>query len=293
MSPTIETSHTAPQLLYTLYLFIKVDILTMALPVLLFATLTSKNTSILRGLNATLWTFAHLLQYCVSNQTRCSDAQNQDDNLNKPWRPLPSGRISMKNARALRWALLPLCFLLSTRYGLVDLGILMAGGMYLNNEWRWDRHWLTRAVLNAIAYGTWDMGATVLSFGGRSPFLAAGTLRTIISNSLIVLTTIHAADFCDEEGDRAEGRKSLPIVTQGFSRLSITFLLPFWSAVIIWANDHGVKNILDFATLTLALFLATRFYTIRDPREDRKSYVLYNIWLLMIRLVQISPIYQA
>jgi len=72
----------------------------------------------------------------------------------------------MKNARILRWTMLPLCFLLSARLGLVDLGVLMAVGMYLNNEQGWDKHWISRAILNGVAYATWDMGATILSFEG-------------------------------------------------------------------------------------------------------------------------------
>ncbi|KAI0065532.1 hypothetical protein BV25DRAFT_1798511, partial [Artomyces pyxidatus] len=73
------------------------------------ASMSARNTSANRMACAMGWTWLHLLQFCVSNQS----ANPEEDALNKPWRPIPSRRISVSATHVLRWVLLPICFALS------------------------------------------------------------------------------------------------------------------------------------------------------------------------------------
>lgn len=110
-------------------------------------------------LSAALWTWLHLLQFCVSNQS----LSPHEDALNKPWRPVPSGRITLRTAAALRWFLLPLCFLCSIHYDVLSAGIVFPIGVLLHNELKLDSHWFTRNALNALGYAVFDAGATTIA----------------------------------------------------------------------------------------------------------------------------------
>ena len=110
-----------------------------------------------------LWTWLHLLQFCVSNQSLSPD----EDALNKPWRPIPAGRISVRQATTLRWTLLPLCLFLSFAFGISAVGVVLMIGILLHNELRLDSHWFTRNVLNAVGYATFDAGAMTVAQAGE------------------------------------------------------------------------------------------------------------------------------
>ncbi|KAI0054327.1 hypothetical protein BV25DRAFT_1817197, partial [Artomyces pyxidatus] len=94
------------------------------------------------------WTWLHLLQFCVSNQS----ANPEEDALNKPWRPIPSRRISVSATHVLRWVLLPICFALSILLRVPLHGVAFAVAIFVHNDLRLDRHWLLRTVCNAWGY---------------------------------------------------------------------------------------------------------------------------------------------
>ena len=103
-----------------------------------------------------VWVFIHLLQFCVSNQTL--DAE--EDLKNKPWRPIPSGRISLRSALFLRWTLIPLCLLFSIVCGVLSPSVLFLAATIAYNELRLGAHWFLRNVLNAVGYASFSFGAT-------------------------------------------------------------------------------------------------------------------------------------
>ena len=83
----------------------------------------------------------------------------EEDAHNKPWRPLPAGRISMEVAVAIRWVLVPVCLLLSAQYGVLEVGLLFAVAIFLYNECHLDGHWALKNLMNAAAYPIIDIGA--------------------------------------------------------------------------------------------------------------------------------------
>ena len=131
-----------------------------------FAYLSAPNTSADHLLYAVIWTWLHLLQFTVSNQSLNPD----EDALNKPWRPIPSGLISVGYARALRWILLPLCFFFSVCLGTHWQGISLALAFVAHNELHLHSHWMMRNVCNAWGYASFNAGASAI---------AAGTFHTV------------------------------------------------------------------------------------------------------------------
>ena len=112
-------------------------------------------------LYAVFWTWLHLLQFCVSNQSMDSE----EDALNKPWRPIPSGLISVAGARCLRWTLLPSCFFLSAYLEVHWQGTILALSFLVYNELRLHLHWIMRNVLNAFGYAYFNAGAFAIAAG--------------------------------------------------------------------------------------------------------------------------------
>ncbi|KAK3203044.1 hypothetical protein GRF29_112g44543, partial [Pseudopithomyces chartarum] len=115
--PSSLTSH-----LQTLYLFTASDIIPVLCPQLLFAlssilnpslhTSTPDTLTILTHLpHALLWIWLHLLLLGLSNQRQ--RASIAEDAVNKPWRPIPSGRLDQHHARYLLLCMIPVTYMLS------------------------------------------------------------------------------------------------------------------------------------------------------------------------------------
>ncbi|OSD02318.1 hypothetical protein PYCCODRAFT_1367966 [Trametes coccinea BRFM310] len=269
-------------LLYALYLFTKSDIKTIFLPVTLFAWYSCPSTSASAMFSAALWSWMHLLQFCVSNQAMSPD----EDAINKPWRPIPSGRITPYGAAVLRWTLLPLCFMYSVYHKIMAAGTIFAIGVLLHNECMLDSHWFTRNVLNALGYAVFDAGATAIAQQATKSILPATSLVAHYLSIAIVLTTIHAQDFQDEAGDRLTNRRTIPIVMPRLGRLSMLIMPILWSVglAIGWSRSPVLSAILFCLGVTVGL----RFYLWRSAGADRTSYILYNIWLGLARITPIA-----
>src|SRR6266851_4180220 len=107
------------------------------------------------------WTWLHLLQTCVSNQS----LDFEEDALNKPWRPVPSGLISVSGARTLRWILLPSCLFLSVYLETHGHSISLALATLVYNELHFHSHGLMRNVCSAWGYASFNAGAAMIATG--------------------------------------------------------------------------------------------------------------------------------
>ena len=96
----------------------------------------------------------------VSNQAR----GRVEDALNKPWRPLPAGRVTEAQARALRWAAVAACFACSALHG-PDL-VLTTAGLVLTtlayDEGGLSGHCFGKSFCNIGGYVSFEIGATKL-----------------------------------------------------------------------------------------------------------------------------------
>ena len=123
----------------------------------IFGIVSSSDYVISNALVRATWVFLHLLQFCVSNQT----VDPTEDVENKPWRPIPSGRISLASARRVRWMLFAVCLAHSARSAtLLCAGVALSAATIVHNELKLGGHWILRNVLNAVGYATFCIGAT-------------------------------------------------------------------------------------------------------------------------------------
>ncbi len=129
------------------------------------------------------------------------------DRINRPGRPVPSGRVSVAGAQRL-WAGLTaagvaLAFVLSAAHGLVAVG---AAGLLVLYSLRLKRAPLAGNVAVAALIGT------VLVFGG---LVVGPPLAAFVGAAFAFLTTLArevAKDVEDERGDAALHARTLPLV---------------------------------------------------------------------------------
>ena len=164
--------------LYTIFLFTKADIVIALIPVVsiiyrlsmffdteayktLFAIAAAPLSSPIRLIDTTFWIWLHLLQFNVANQVKAPN----EDRVNKPFRPIPAGRITVHNATILRWALVPICLVYSTLYSpqltWISLTILCLTTWY--NEHNGDRESFSKNLLTAIMYVLSELGGTLVA----------------------------------------------------------------------------------------------------------------------------------
>ena len=107
------------------------------------------------------WMWVHLLQVDVANQ----NVSPEEDERNKSYRPLPAKRITLNNARILRWALIPICYLLSVCYSIQVLYVSIALSVtnWIYNEGRGSSPWFSRNLLNAIGLASFEVGACLIA----------------------------------------------------------------------------------------------------------------------------------
>ena len=94
----------------------------------------------------------------VSNQAK----GRAEDAVNKPWRPLPSGRITEYQAALFRWISVALCVACSAMYGsdvvLATSGLLLTTILY--DEGGLAGHYIGKNLCNIGGYTTFEIGAT-------------------------------------------------------------------------------------------------------------------------------------
>ncbi|KAK7014388.1 UbiA prenyltransferase family [Favolaschia claudopus] len=266
-----ETAYTA----YTLFLFTKSDIKTTLIPITFLAAASAPLASLSRLPHVIFWIWLHLLQFDVSNQT----LDPEEDAMNKQDRPLPSRRISLSQAILLRWLLIPACALLSICYSVETLYSSFALVLFtlIYNEWRaHSGHWLLRNTVNAAGFASFEFGATLTA--ARDPSKLDGiAILSIAISAGIFLTTIHAQDFKDEEGDRAIGRRTIPIVLPTIARYTVIVPLTIWSAGLSLVWKLGIIETAAF--IMLALSVGAQYLASSTVKADQVSFYWYNVWL--------------
>src|SRR5882724_1178786 len=130
-----------------------------------FAAIMAPLSSFSRLPQLLFWIWLHLLQFCASNQT----ISPEEDAVNKPWRPIPAGRLSVPQAHTFRCLLVPACLAVSAYRGVLPASILLCLTTAAYNDLGFHQHVVLRNACNALGYASFELGATQLA--GPSPQL--------------------------------------------------------------------------------------------------------------------------
>ncbi|KAL5534703.1 hypothetical protein ACEPAG_1167 [Sanghuangporus baumii] len=261
--------------LWTLFLFTKSDIKTTVIPITSLAAASAPLASLDRLPHVIFWIWFHVLQFDVSNQT----LKPEEDEYNKRDRPLPSKRITWRNAITLRWALVPACWILSAFYSIetVYASITLCILTFIYDELGASAgHWFLRNFVNALGFMSFEVGACLVASEDRH-VLDNISVISVLCSAGIFATTIQAQDFKDTEGDRLVGRKTLPIVAPSVARPTLMLALLAWTSAL--SSLWGLAAVPAFVFHFLALSVGGRFMVLKSIKADQRSFYLYNVWL--------------
>ncbi|OJJ42247.1 hypothetical protein ASPZODRAFT_37403, partial [Penicilliopsis zonata CBS 506.65] len=217
-----------------LFLFIQSDIKTIILPGAAFLLASLFNIhcdfkfllhwNTLRAAGSTTaWTSIHLLIFAINNQTQAHSII--EDTINKPWRPIPSQRISITSAKNVRRVFLLTAIIYAQFSGILLLTLLFLILDTLYNTTKLHENALSRNILCSGAYSL--IGCAVHIITNRTyqahvsrvwlrlcdlESLSKDTIWSLLMIGLVVLTTIHISDLPDVDGDLLLGRQTMPIM---------------------------------------------------------------------------------
>lgn len=306
-SPQILSRFAPLTHLETLYLFVASDLKTTVLPATIFALVATFSGSLLTNytppvlplslsqftiniLKSLLWTILSLLLFNLSNQRLPNSIL--EDTLNKPYRPLPSHRITPTTARRLLLCLLSINillahFLLGARNELLFLIALtwayndLAGG---------DEHFLVRHILNALGFCTFGAGAAAVCVGsGRG--LNSTAYLWLLFIGIVITCTIQFQDMEDQEGDSLRDRKTMPLVigdakTRKINAIAIVLFsiaAPVFWGKLSWGWFVGLGGLGG----AIAWRCLVGEYGVK---RDKATFRLWCVWLVVLYLLPLGRV---
>ncbi|EIW74576.1 hypothetical protein CONPUDRAFT_67066 [Coniophora puteana RWD-64-598 SS2] len=204
----------------------------------------------------------------------------QEDVLNKPWRPIACGLISLGSARVLRWPVLALCLAYSYILGVFWFSIALVLAFFFNNDLGFDSHWLGRGVWVAYGYAMFDLGAARVACSSYRCLPQERLVGASVAIFAIVFSTIHAQDFRDVEGDTTSGRRTIPIIWPEGSRHYEFWSIFLWSVIICGFLEVGKP--VGWPFVCLGMLVGAHLLLLRTTEDDRRSYILYNVSFLTL-----------
>lgn len=236
------------------------------------------------------WLWIHLLVQDISNQRLPGGVA--EDKINKPWRPIPSGRISAEESQMKLRVLIPVALLTSAVLRSFGPSATFMTLIWLYNDLdAANAGPLQRNVLNAagLACCCWGALTTLL---GSSEAVGSNTvlIRWIALTAGVVMTTIQAQDFPDMAGDKARGRKSIPLVfDEGLARGALAVLVLFWSmaclgfwdvkSMVVWVAMLGIAGILSYKTVL--------------DRTLSSDKLVWKLWCYWMTFVYLLPVFST
>ena len=292
-----ETSHrTVCYHMYSLWLFTFSDLKTIVVPKSLFAIITllsgqtlttsdkpQSKTILLSAPLVVVWTWLNLLPLDMSNQ---SDRNSSvEDKENKPWRPIPAGRLTVDETRWLTFLTYMIAILASIYMGgLAECFALIVEGWIYNEFGGANNSFLARNILNAAGYMTFACGAARVACASSDTQLRGASLPWFVLLSAVISTTIQFQDLYDQKGDAVRGRRTIPLIAgDRVARLTVAIPVALWSWICpaFWGLDaRGF-----IMPIALGAIIISRLYWYRRAEEDKISFRIWNLWVMSLYLL--------
>jgi len=232
---------------------------------------------------AMLWLWLNLLLFNISNQRLPQSIL--EDAVNKPYRPLPSKRITTTQARRLLLWVIPGVLAASLYLGGTTEAVLMMLLTWMYNDLGGaDESYFLRNLINACGLMCYSSGAAKVALDHTRFELNPVAYQWILVIGAIVLTTLQLQDMSDQEGDRARGRLTVPLVFgDTFARWTIAVPVVAWSffCPAFWNLDvYGYLS-----PVAVGSFLAVRVILFRTVAADKLTWKTWCIWMASLYML--------
>ena len=227
-----------------------------------------------------LFNWSNVLIFDLANQRHPESVK--EDLANKPWRPLPTGRVSPEQTRRLMLIAVPLVLGWNALFGVWKETALLFILTWLYNDLGGGDE-IIRDVIIATAFALYNRGSLKMATSPQTDINERGhTWIAIIS--AVILTTMQVQDLKDQAGDRGRGRRTLPLVLgHTFSRWTIAAFVGVWSCYCAFFWNLGPWAYV--LPLTLAVLIAVRVVRRQKPKEDGATWKLWCLWTAVLYLL--------
>lgn len=236
-----------------------------------------------------LYNWANLLIFDLANQ-RLPEAV-VEDSCNKPWRPLPSGRITVPQTRRLLLASLPIVLAINWSLGAWEETALLFALTWMYNDLNGgEEDFIVRNLIIGFAFGLYNVGALKIACGIDQSITTPGYYWVLLI-SCVIFTTMHVQDMKDQAGDKARGRRSAPLVLgDTVARWTIAVPIVIWSVVCPLFLSVGPVGYL--ITCGVGSLIVGRIFLLRSIEADRKTWKLWTAWTALLYLLPLikSPL---
>ena len=276
--------------IYTIWLFTASDMKTIVGPKTIFGTMSAISAPVFklqalplpsmlgRVPSVAFWCWINLLPFAIDNQRQIEAVR--EDALNKPWRPLPSGRLSATQAMHLMLVLYPIAIAASFRLGGLNQSIMLIFlGYWYNDCGGADKNCILRNTINGAGFICYTSGAMEVAY--RSPIrFTMPLVQWFVIIGVVVSTTVHTQDMYDQAGDSARHRRTVPLVVGDLkSRWTIAVSVIFWSWFCpwFWGDRYGY-----IAPILLGTAITHRTLARTSVKEDKNTFKLWNLWMVAL-----------
>lgn len=228
-----------------------------------------------------VWIWLNLLVEDIANQRL--EGSIAEDTVNKPWRPLPSRRLTPEQARDWLVVAIVTAVGLSILLGGYTASITLMLFIWMYNDLDGSNSGiLIRNALNAGGLMCFSWGALATLSGGE---LLPRAFTWILVTGAIIMTTVHAQDLPDIEGDMARGRLTVPILYgETAARVSLAAMVMFWSVAcpLFWhVSPWGWAALTSIGSAMSVLAL--------QKRGQWWDEVVWKLWCLWIAALYLLP----
>ena len=238
---------------------------------------------ILRVPFTSCWIWVNLLLFNISNQSQ--PGAIPEDSLNKPWRPLPAGRLDSKHITKYKIATSLTALAISFRLGGISPCLCLQVLTFWYNDLRGGDHWCSRNIINAGGYFCFVTGAMQVATGVQSLQYSDIGQKWLYCISIVVAGTIHIQDIYDQPGDRLRGPKTIPLIlgdvvaryTVALPVLIFSFLAPaFWKL----SPCGFLPTVILGGTVGIRLVGNAQ----RAVAHDKRTFIYWSCWIISIQL---------
>ena len=272
----------------TLWLFCESDVFTFVAPNVAFGIFGASSSAlvvaqesmsmvhILEALpSVALFNWSNVFIFELANQR--SPESVREDIVNKPWRPLPSGRMDSEQTRKLMLFAIPGVLITNLALGVWKETALLLVLTWLYNDLKGGDE-LIRDVIISLAFGCYNHGSLRLAAGLRTEISYYG-YSWIACISLVILTTMQVQDLKDQQGDRLRGRRTIPLAFgETFSRYSIAVAVLGWSCAMFWQ----FPMLCALLPVILGCYICYRVLYLRATKADSQTWKWWCLWTISL-----------
>ncbi|KAF3904803.1 hypothetical protein ABW20_dc0104024 [Dactylellina cionopaga] len=239
--------------------------------------------------------FAYVFE--IANQTWSSE----EDKLNKPTRPIPSGLLTVRQAEK-RWLFswtASLC-IIDSFYGHEAMAHMALWQLWVAFCYVWPKteHWALKSAFTGITAMVSPPTFNII-LSGIVPEWKHSLVFDLPMAAWLILS-IHIQDFSEVQGDRAANRKTLPIILsqKGMIYLRIwtaSFFILSSLGALMWGyvefqSSHRFNTVMvtGIFQLIMALPVAIRTLTGEGKQIDKRTYNLYYFLALFSLIIHLS-----